>query len=152
MRIQNRTVGALVSLAMTMVISMTPHLSGVSGRPDRLSLPREQSAGTQAVKDRNDLGDVNVPNSVQGFEQLIGEVTQGRQLVENRPSCADCHAVNAGEEGDSPKLFGVADRLTLKQLVTSILEPSRDIAPGYQYLTINTVDGETLSRQANLSP
>lgn len=93
---------------------------------------------------RLDLQDVPVPENVRGFEMLVGSHERGRRLLTERLSCLDCHSIVPGEELGFPNLSGVGRRLTPKQIVTSILEPSREFAEGYKFVTLETVDGRMI--------
>jgi putative membrane-bound dehydrogenase-like protein len=60
-------------------------------------------------------------------------------------ACVKCHAV-AGQGGHvGPDLAGIALRYQRDDLVTSILEPSKAIAQGYETVVVTTTKGVTLT-------
>jgi putative heme-binding domain-containing protein len=102
--------------------------------------PSQEAAPLQAA----DLRDVHVPDNLKGFERLVGSPARGEVVITQRLSCLDCHSIEPGENTGYPNLSDVGRRLRPKQLVTSILEPSRDFADGYESVTILTTDGRTI--------
>lgn len=76
---------------------------------------------------------------------------RGRQLY-SIVACAACHRF--GNEGGSvgPELTGVVGRFSVRDLLESILEPSKVISDQYQAINIRKKDGEMISgRIGNLS-
>lgn len=67
-----------------------------------------------------------------------GDAGRGRLVFERR-SCHRCHT-GAGKLG--PDLAGAAGRFSRADLFTSILDPSKDVAPLYQTTTIVTHGGQ----------
>lgn len=93
---------------------------------------------------KEELGEVEIPGlplHLQGFIRLPGDSSRGQRLFAQQLGCADCHATSANQESDAPNLVHVASRLAPRQLVTSVVEPSRDFADGYRSLTVTDVDG-----------
>jgi putative heme-binding domain-containing protein len=76
---------------------------------------------------------------------------RGRQLY-GAVGCAACHRfVNEGGSV-GPDLTGVVGRFSVRDLLESIVEPSKVISDQYQAINIRKKDGETISgRIANLS-
>ena len=68
----------------------------------------------------------------------------GRNVFNNNPTaqCVRCHAVDGtgGEVG--PALDNIANILSRKQILESLIEPSARLAPGYGYVTITLTDGQ----------
>jgi putative heme-binding domain-containing protein len=76
-----------------------------------------------------------------------GSVEEGRKLFFDRErlSCLQCHQVNGKGGKSGPDLSGVGARASLAYLVDSVLDPSKDIVPGYQRATVVLADGRTLN-------
>ncbi len=76
-----------------------------------------------------------------------GDAERGRRLFMDTKglACVKCHAV--GEQGGQvgPDLAGIALRYKREDLMTSVLEPSKVIAQGYETIMIETKKGATLT-------
>jgi putative membrane-bound dehydrogenase-like protein len=73
-----------------------------------------------------------------------GDAERGRKLFFDLKgvACAKCHAV-AGQGGKvGPDMAGIALRYKREDLITSVLEPSKQIANGYETLMVTTADGK----------
>ena len=81
---------------------------------------------------------------------LLDEVKQGRSFDSGRTAfrqtgCAQCHRF-AGEGGSvGPDLAGVARRLSARELLESILLPSKVIAEGYATTEIELKSGDVIA-------
>jgi putative heme-binding domain-containing protein len=76
-----------------------------------------------------------------------GDAERGGRLFADLKglACVKCHAV-AGQGGQvGPDLAGIGLKYQREDLMTSILEPSRVIAQGYETLVITTTKGATLT-------
>jgi putative membrane-bound dehydrogenase-like protein len=76
-----------------------------------------------------------------------GDAERGGRLFADLKglACVKCHAV-AGQGGQvGPDLAGIGLKYQREDLMTSILEPSRVIAQGYETLVITTTKGTTLT-------
>jgi putative membrane-bound dehydrogenase-like protein len=76
-----------------------------------------------------------------------GDPERGRKLFLDLKglACVKCHAVN-GEGGQvGPDLAGIGLKYRRDDLMTSVLEPSKVIAQGYETIVITTVKGTTLT-------
>lgn len=67
-----------------------------------------------------------------------GEGGRGEKLFRER-ACASCHT---GQTRVGPDLSGVTSRFSRPDLFTTIIYPSRDVAPAYRVTTIVTRDGK----------
>ncbi|MCA9428252.1 MAG: c-type cytochrome, partial [Candidatus Omnitrophica bacterium] len=67
-----------------------------------------------------------------------GDPNAGHEVYE-RVGCADCHT---GSRSLGPDLHGVTQRFGHEDLMTAILDPSRDVPSRYRALTIETKDGD----------
>jgi putative heme-binding domain-containing protein len=70
-----------------------------------------------------------------------GNVERGRTLYRDR-GCQTCHG---GSMRLGPDLKGVARRLSRDDLLTSILNPSRDVSPAYRVTNFDTKDGKRIN-------
>jgi putative heme-binding domain-containing protein len=60
-------------------------------------------------------------------------------------ACVKCHAV-AGEGGRvGPDLAGIALKYKREDLMTSVLEPSKTIAQGYETIVLSLTNGKTVT-------
>ncbi len=98
------------------------------------------SLATPAPKDR--------PWTLAEFEAdlsapLSGRVTEAGWAVFRDRGCAQCHRL--GTEGGSvgPDLTGIGQRRNAREILESILHPSRNIAPEYAQVELETTTGET---------
>jgi putative membrane-bound dehydrogenase-like protein len=76
-----------------------------------------------------------------------GEAARGAKLFADLKglACVKCHAV-AGQGGQvGPDLAGIALKYKREELMTSILEPSKVIAQGYETIVITTMKGKTIT-------
>jgi hypothetical protein len=96
------------------------------------------------------------PESARGFRLPEGDADRGLQAFEDL-RCHACHAMEGHEfstEGRSPvivTLGGAVSRVkTYGELVTSIINPSHKLAPGYRAEDV-TRDGESLMESAALN-
>jgi putative heme-binding domain-containing protein len=67
-----------------------------------------------------------------------GDAERGKGTFQ-RASCASCHS---GSTAVGPDLRGVASRFSRDDLLTAILQPSKDISPRYRTTHITTTDGK----------
>jgi putative heme-binding domain-containing protein len=76
-----------------------------------------------------------------------GDAARGAKLFADLKglACVKCHAV-AGQGGRvGPDLAGIRLKYKREDLMTSLLEPSKVIAQGYETIVISTVKGKTIS-------
>ncbi|WP_262248753.1 HEAT repeat domain-containing protein [Parapedobacter soli] len=76
-----------------------------------------------------------------------GDARRGRRVFfqHQQAQCMRCHALDDRGGNAGPQLNGVANRLSREQLLESIIEPSKRIAPGYGIVMLELNDGEQLS-------
>jgi putative membrane-bound dehydrogenase-like protein len=76
-----------------------------------------------------------------------GDAERGAKLFADVKglACVKCHAVNGTGGQVGPDLAGIALKYKREDLMTSILEPSKTIAQGYETIVITTVRGKTLT-------
>jgi putative heme-binding domain-containing protein len=73
-----------------------------------------------------------------GIDWSAGDAGRGKATFA-RASCAACHS---GGSALGPDLRGVGARFGRDDLLTAIIQPSKDIAPRYRTLQIATTDGK----------
>jgi putative heme-binding domain-containing protein len=76
-----------------------------------------------------------------------GDAQRGRQLFLDTKglACVKCHAIAAQGGQVGPDLAGIGLRYQREDLMTSILEPSKVIAQGYETIVVETKKGQTLT-------
>jgi putative membrane-bound dehydrogenase-like protein len=76
-----------------------------------------------------------------------GDAERGRKLFADVKglACIKCHAVGGQGGQVGPDLAGIALRYKRDDLMTSILEPSKIIAQGYETIVVETKKGQTLT-------
>jgi putative heme-binding domain-containing protein len=67
-----------------------------------------------------------------------GSAARG-QAAFTKASCAACHS---GQQALGPDLRGVGGRFGRDDLLTAILQPSKDVSPRYRTVQIATADGK----------
>ncbi|MFN7137772.1 MAG: PVC-type heme-binding CxxCH protein [Limisphaerales bacterium] len=84
-----------------------------------------------------------------------GNAEEGRKIFFERvdASCVRCHRVG-GEGGEAgPALDGIASRVSREYLLASLVDPNRDIAPGFEsvnlFLKNGTVHSGTLQQETS---
>jgi putative heme-binding domain-containing protein len=78
---------------------------------------------------------------------LEGDSIQGREIffdLEGPAACAKCHLVQESGGDVGPELTSVAGTRTAQFIVESVLQPSVEIASGYESILIQTVAGQIL--------
>jgi putative heme-binding domain-containing protein len=90
--------------------------------------------------------DASSPSAYRDFAtRRDGIVARGRELFFSveKGACAQCHSVGDSAVKAGPDLFAVGDKFPRRDLITAILEPSADIAVGYDATIIETKAGDT---------
>ncbi|MBI4610971.1 MAG: c-type cytochrome [Candidatus Rokubacteria bacterium] len=84
----------------------------------------------------------------EGKPYLPGDPKKGEELFfnpESNAACAKCHAVDGKGGTVGPELTGVAGTRDTRFIIESILEPSKDIASGYEPILVITKEGQYLT-------
>lgn len=81
------------------------------------------------------------------LKQESGDAESGRRLFFSAvgPRCGVCHRFDGRGGTIGPDLTNISRINSRERLLTSILQPSREIAPHFQPWTLVTTDGKTLS-------
>ncbi len=118
----------------------------LDARPERKS-PRELLAARKVVKEWT------LAELVPIVERGIGgrhDLERGRQLY-GAVACASCHRFGVDGGGVGPDLTAVAGRFNVRDLLESIVEPSKVISDQYAAVSIATKDGRVVTgRVGNL--
>jgi putative heme-binding domain-containing protein len=72
------------------------------------------------------------------IDWATGDAVRGKAMF-TKASCASCHS---GGSAVGPDLRGVGGRFGRDDLLTAIIQPSKDIAPRYRTVQIVTTDGK----------
>ncbi len=87
--------------------------------------------------------------TAEGYKETLygGNWWAGRSVFTNNPTaqCVRCHAVNGTGGQVGPALDNIANVLTREQLLESLIEPSKRLAPGYGSVTITLIDGQVVT-------
>lgn len=76
---------------------------------------------------------------------------RGRQLF-GAAACSSCHRFNGDGGAVGPDLSGIAGRFSPRDLLESLLEPSKEISDQYGMIVVTRTNGEVVSgRVANLN-
>lgn len=80
-----------------------------------------------------------------------GSVANGRTIF-TKAKCAQCHVANGMGESMGPDLTGLSKRFQVRDVVESLVEPSKIISDQYQAKHIFTTDGRTLTGIVSQAP
>ncbi len=64
--------------------------------------------------------------------------------------CGQCHRIQNENAGIGPNLDGLSSRLTIDQILTSIVSPSATIEDKYAQTVVLTVDGEMIQGRVEM--
>jgi putative heme-binding domain-containing protein len=125
----------------TLAFLIVASISGLASAATSGSASQAKKKSTSAK-----VKPLELPANLLGFEKLAGSISRGNKLFHSRLDCSSCHSVESddSEMMDAPNLWKIADNLTRREMVESILLPSRVISKGYQELTVITEDGDVL--------
>ncbi|MBT8300499.1 MAG: c-type cytochrome, partial [Maribacter sp.] len=76
-----------------------------------------------------------------------GEWWPGRTVFNSNPTaqCVRCHAIDGAGGKVGPPLDNIANILSREQILESLIEPSKRLAPGYGSTTVTLKDGQVIS-------
>jgi PQQ-dependent dehydrogenase (methanol/ethanol family) len=83
-------------------------------------------------------------NSPAAENTVPGDSAAGEQYFFGKGQCASCHMVYGRGSAVGPDLSGIATRMTVDKIRSSLLQPSSSITPGYQAVTVRLLDGKTV--------
>ena len=113
----------------------------------------------QSLGGTADVAAIRLPPGVEAAAKAVAAVEEWRPFIpgdpkkgqdlffnpESNAACAKCHAVNGRGGTVGPELTGVAGTRDVRFIIESILEPSREIASGYEPILIITKEGQYLT-------
>jgi PQQ-dependent dehydrogenase (methanol/ethanol family) len=83
-------------------------------------------------------------NSPAAENSVPGDRAAGEQYFFGKGQCASCHMVYGKGSAIGPDLSNVAREMTAEEIRSSLLQPARRLAPGYQMVTARLRDGRTV--------
>jgi putative heme-binding domain-containing protein len=121
------------------VRAVVAYLQSLGGAVDvaAIRLPAGAEAAARAVVGGDEL-----------TRYLAGDPKKGEKLFfdpDSNAGCAKCHAVNGQGGTVGPELTGVAGTRDARFIIESILEPSKEIASGYEPILVVTKDGRFIA-------
>ena len=87
---------------------------------------------------------VHALNSPAAESFVRGDRAAGEQYFFGKGQCTSCHMVHGMGSAVGPDLSDVAREMTVEGIRTSLLQPSANLTPGYQTVTVHLRDGKTL--------
>ncbi|SHJ84118.1 HEAT repeat domain-containing protein [Pseudozobellia thermophila] len=88
-------------------------------------------------------------NSVEAFKETLvgGNRRAGYRVFNNNPTaqCTRCHAIGGAGGTVGPQLENIGNILTREQLLESLIEPSKRLAPGYGSVVLTLKDGQKVN-------
>ncbi len=153
-------------------LSAADHYLGGAGMPDFLkrirgealdTLTDEEQAALAAVIEARSQPELTQPDPPREFvrkwtvDAVMAlnksdhqiDVARGKELF-RKVSCSRCHRLSGFGTLIGPDLTNVSSRFSRRDLLRSIIEPSKVIAENYQSLQIVTTDGKVLVGQIDL--
>lgn len=123
-----------------LLVSLAQEPGSLGGEAQRI----QRLSGLQgtSLEEKPDAGDLDT------WIKLLaepGDAAAGRRLFFSAvgPKCSVCHR-HSGRGGDiGPDLTTIGTATSRKRIVSSILDPSRDVAPHYETWILVTDDGKT---------
>ena len=82
---------------------------------------------------------------VDATQTIAGDSSKGEELFWTKGGCGGCHAVGNRGGRSGPNLTRTGRQRSAAYLRESIVEPSRDITPGYSTLTVIAKDGKKIT-------
>lgn len=79
-----------------------------------------------------------------GAEEVEGDAARGEDVFWNRGGCGACHRVGRRGGAFGPALTRIGRSRSLEHLRVSVLDPDRDLPPGYYLVEVLTREGRTI--------
>jgi len=109
------------------------------------------ASGSNTLKQKyNQVAATSSPDSLKAAYASTmygGSPGKGKNIFMNNSSaqCVKCHAIDDYGGNVGPRLNGVANRLTVDQLLEALIEPNARIAPGYGMVTLELKNHQKLN-------
>lgn len=88
---------------------------------------------------------VHALNAPAAENRVPGDRAAGEKYFFGEGQCASCHMVYGKGSAVGPDLSDVGREMGVEEIRSSLLQPSRHIAPGYQVVTVRLRDGQAVS-------
>src|SRR5438132_671838 len=83
-------------------------------------------------------------NSQAAESNVPGNPAAGERFFFGKGECGSCHMVSGRGQPIGPDLSNLGDERTVDELQLALKEPSADITPGYELVTVRLRDGNSL--------
>lgn len=83
-------------------------------------------------------------NSPAAESEAPGDRAAGERYFFGDGQCASCHMIDGRGSAVGPDLSDIARQMTAPEIRTSLLQPGASLASGYQLVTVQMRDGETV--------
>jgi putative membrane-bound dehydrogenase-like protein len=139
-------VAALASIDRTAAMSINADASALQIEIDRL---KALDARIKQVSDNNSSNSNAFPSRedteawLESLKKTDGERKKGWRVWATS-QCVTCHAINGRGATVGPDLYRIAKDSEPKQLLQSILQPSKEIAPLHQTWKVLTTEGKVI--------
>lgn len=88
-------------------------------------------------------------NSIDAYQETLlgGDYSAGRRVFDRNPTaqCTRCHAVGGAGGNVGPQLENIGNILSREQILESLIEPSKRLAPGYGSVALTLKDGQKVN-------
>lgn len=137
---------APIKLKPEEILAVDLYLQSLGGEPNATALANSPYFAAMKKAAGSQKGAAATTVAFQPY--LKGDPEKGKALffdVEGKAPCAKCHTV--GDKGGKvgPELTNVAGTRDLQYIIQSVLEPSAEIASGYEPYLVVTKDGEFIT-------
>ena len=112
------------------------------GGIDTVKLKSPGSVRFQVYVDRNKA--IKLPGAGK-IAKMKGDSRLGKALFTGVAGCAQCHTANGVGRAAGPDLTGIAGRFERKVIIENMLNPSAEIALGYEAWRIDTIEGDSFT-------
>src|SRR5436309_9009489 len=82
-------------------------------------------------------------NSQAAESNVPGNSAAGEQFFFGKGKCGSCHMISGRGQPVGPDLSDLGEERTLDELQSALKNPSADITPGYEVVTVKLRDGNT---------
>src|SRR5262249_44518249 len=83
-------------------------------------------------------------NSPAADRHVPGDPAPGGRFFLGKGRCAACHMVSGRGRAAGPDLSNIAHKMTVEELREALMVPSAHITPGYELVTMELRDGQTI--------